>query len=95
MKLTLGLGTELQNLSVAQTVISAANSMEHILAWNYASQALNNSFFFDNLVGPLDLFITINVLILTSCRLKDLRHLAPHLPPSHTSTRSLHVSGTS
>lgn len=35
---------------MAQTIVSAANSQEHILAWNYASQALNNSFFFDNLL---------------------------------------------
>lgn len=45
------IGTELEDLSVVQTVISAASSMDHVLAFNYASQALNNSFFLDNLVS--------------------------------------------
>jgi hypothetical protein len=45
---TIPSGTELEDLSVAQTVISATK--QQILAFNYASQALNNSFFLDNLV---------------------------------------------
>ena len=40
-------------MSVAQTVISATK--QQILAFNYASQALNNSFFLDNLVRILAL----------------------------------------
>ncbi|PVF95873.1 hypothetical protein CPB86DRAFT_763182 [Serendipita vermifera] len=46
------LGSELAPLSVAQTVINTSNDQKEILAFNYASQALNNSFFFDNLSPP-------------------------------------------
>ena len=41
--------TELENLSVVQTVINAATNRQNILAFNYASEALNNSFFLSNL----------------------------------------------
>lgn len=41
---------ELKDKSVAQTVVSLGNDPKHVLAFNYASQALNNSFFFDNLL---------------------------------------------
>ncbi|KAG8961951.1 hypothetical protein FRC03_004815 [Tulasnella sp. 419] len=44
--------TELENQSVVQTVISLAGDRSQALAWNYASQALNNSFFLDNLAPP-------------------------------------------
>jgi superoxide dismutase, Fe-Mn family len=45
------LGTELENKTVAQTVISTAADRARTLAYNYASQALNNSFFLDSVVS--------------------------------------------
>ncbi|KAG9102508.1 hypothetical protein FRC06_001921 [Ceratobasidium sp. 370] len=44
--------TELQEQSVVQTVISTAAQKSNSLAFMYASQALNNSFFLDNLKPP-------------------------------------------
>ncbi|EOR04849.1 hypothetical protein E3P92_00164 [Wallemia ichthyophaga] len=41
--------TELENLSVVQTVINSATNRQNVLAFNYASEALNNSFFLSNL----------------------------------------------
>jgi hypothetical protein len=43
-------GTELANKSVVQTIIDTAPDRSKTLAFNYASQALNNSFFLDTLV---------------------------------------------
>lgn len=40
----------MEGQSVADTVISAASQEKHALAFNYASQALNNSFFLECLV---------------------------------------------
>jgi hypothetical protein len=48
---TLDLGTNLENMSVAQIVISTAPHESQTLAFNYASLALNNSFFLHHLVG--------------------------------------------
>ncbi|TEB35475.1 hypothetical protein FA13DRAFT_1728284 [Coprinellus micaceus] len=45
-------GTENQNKSVTQTVINTATARERTLAFNYASLALNNSFFLDNIKPP-------------------------------------------
>ncbi|KAF9782792.1 Manganese/iron superoxide dismutase [Thelephora terrestris] len=45
-------GTELANKSVVQTVIDTAPDRSKTLAFNYASQALNNSFFLDTLKPP-------------------------------------------
>ncbi|KAG8855666.1 hypothetical protein FRC20_000722, partial [Serendipita sp. 405] len=45
-------GTDLEGLSVAQTIVNTAPRTENTLVFNYASQALNNSFFFDNLLPP-------------------------------------------
>jgi len=39
-------------MSVAQIVISTAPHESHTLAFNYASLALNNSFFLHHLVSP-------------------------------------------
>lgn len=44
------LDTELENQSVMQTVLSTASDRSKALTFNYASQALNNSFFLDSLV---------------------------------------------
>ena len=44
------IGTELANKSVVQTIIDTAPDRSKMLAFNYASQALNNSFFLDTLV---------------------------------------------
>jgi superoxide dismutase, Fe-Mn family len=49
---SLSLGTEHENQSVAQTVISTSDDRGKTLAFNYASLALNNSFFLDHLVCP-------------------------------------------
>jgi hypothetical protein len=43
-------GTDLANKSVVQTIIDTAPDRSKTLAFNYASQALNNSFFLDTLV---------------------------------------------
>ena len=43
-------GTEEENKSVAQTVINTAADRSKTMAFNYASLALNNSFFLDMLV---------------------------------------------
>lgn len=42
----------MESKSVAQTIIDAAQSRRDILAYNYASEALNNSFFLECLVSP-------------------------------------------
>ena len=46
-------GTELANKSVVQTIIDTAPDRSKTLAFNYASQALNNSFFLDTLVRQM------------------------------------------
>lgn len=46
--------TEFATSSIVETVIGLAKQREKILAFNYASQALNNSFFLSTL-GPQDL----------------------------------------
>jgi len=48
-------GTEHENQSVAQTVISTSDDRSKTLAFNYASLALNNSFFLDHLKPPRQL----------------------------------------
>jgi len=45
-------GTELENKSVVQTVIEAARDPHKVLEFNYASEALNNSFFLESLKPP-------------------------------------------
>lgn len=45
-------GTNLENVSVAQIVISTAPHESQTLAYTYASLALNNSFFLHHLVSP-------------------------------------------
>ena len=42
--------TEFANQSIVQTILGTALSEEYTLAFNYASLALNNSYFLDNLV---------------------------------------------
>jgi Fe-Mn family superoxide dismutase len=42
-------GTKWENSSIVETVIGTARDPHEILAFNYASLALNNSFFFNNL----------------------------------------------
>jgi Fe-Mn family superoxide dismutase len=44
-------GTNLENMSVTQIVISTAPHEAQTLAFNYASLALNNSFFLHHLVS--------------------------------------------
>ena len=43
-------GTAQENTTVTQTVLDTATLKERTLAFNYASLALNNSFFLDQLV---------------------------------------------
>ena len=45
--------TELANKSVMQTIIDTAPDRSKTLAFNYASLALNNSFFLDTLVREM------------------------------------------
>jgi hypothetical protein len=56
-------GTNLENMSVAQIVVSTAPHESQTLAFNYASLALNNSFFLHHLVSqcpPRSSFIINN-----------------------------------
>lgn len=50
---SLALDTNMRGQSVAQTVISSAQDPEAIMTFNYASEALNNSFFLQGLVSIL------------------------------------------
>lgn len=43
-------GTVLEGKSIVQTVIEAAQDPNRVLEFNYASEALNNSFFLESLV---------------------------------------------
>ncbi|KAJ3878756.1 hypothetical protein F5051DRAFT_496341 [Lentinula edodes] len=45
-------GTEMSDMSVMQTIVSSATDRTRVLAFNYASLALNNHFFLDNLKPP-------------------------------------------
>lgn len=45
-------GTEQENSSLVDTIISAAEKPDRIMAFNYASQALNNAFFLSQLRSP-------------------------------------------
>ncbi|KAH9942997.1 Manganese/iron superoxide dismutase [Epithele typhae] len=45
-------GTEFENKSIVQTVVQAARDPSKVLEFNYASEALNNSFFLDSLKPP-------------------------------------------
>ena len=45
-------GTAHENKSVVQTIIDTATDRDATLAFNYASLALNNSFFMDYIVRP-------------------------------------------
>jgi Fe-Mn family superoxide dismutase len=49
-------GTAQEYKSVVQTVIETAPDRNKALAFNYASEALNNSFFLDFLVRWVSLF---------------------------------------
>ena len=49
-------GTRLEHESVFQTVISSAEDASLALTFNVASQALNNSYFLDNLVSDSVLY---------------------------------------
>ncbi|KDQ14754.1 hypothetical protein BOTBODRAFT_187754 [Botryobasidium botryosum FD-172 SS1] len=44
--------TDLENKSIVQTVLSTARDPAKVLTFNHACQALNNSFFLDNLKPP-------------------------------------------
>jgi Fe-Mn family superoxide dismutase len=54
-------GTPDQGSSVAQTVINTASDRTKALIFNYASEALNNSFFLDFLVRVL--ILTLHAVI--------------------------------
>ncbi|EJT97589.1 manganese and iron superoxide dismutase [Dacryopinax primogenitus] len=47
-------GTEYENKSVVDTVIGSAKKREDALIFNYASQAMNNSFFLDTLLPTVE-----------------------------------------
>ena len=70
-------GTSEADKSVAQTVINTSTVRSKTLAFNYASEALNNSFFLDMLVRQLYYYILPRELIRVT-----------HLPgPSSNPTR--------
>lgn len=66
-------GTENQNKSVTQTVINTATARERTLAFNYASLALNNSFFLDNIVGAVK-FVPVACVHFTNLKLNRNPH---------------------
>lgn len=81
-------GTDEATLSVAQTVINTASKREKALAFHYASEALNNSFFLDFLVCPPQIVICTHPL--TCWTFRNL----PHLPQLRTTKmRSRLISG--
>ncbi|KAI1793016.1 Manganese/iron superoxide dismutase [Ganoderma leucocontextum] len=45
-------GTSLENKTIVQTIIDSARDPDKVLEFNYASEALNNSFFLENLKPP-------------------------------------------
>ncbi|KAI0771542.1 Manganese/iron superoxide dismutase [Trametes elegans] len=45
-------GTALENKSIVQTVVEAARDPNKVLEFNYASEALNNSFFLESVKPP-------------------------------------------
>ncbi|PIL36673.1 hypothetical protein GSI_00362 [Ganoderma sinense ZZ0214-1] len=45
-------GTALENKTIVQTIIDSARDPDKVLEFNYASEALNNSFFLENLKPP-------------------------------------------
>ncbi|KAE9404512.1 hypothetical protein BT96DRAFT_813430 [Gymnopus androsaceus JB14] len=45
-------GTEMEGMSVVQTIVSSSPDRTRVLAFNYASLALNNHFFLDQLKPP-------------------------------------------
>ena len=57
------LGTSLENKSIVQTIIDSARDPDKVLEFNYASEALNNSFFLENLVRIPHAFSYIRWLI--------------------------------
>lgn len=54
---------ELENSSIVQTIIDTADDRQHTLAFNYASLALNNSYFLENLVSKRSLSFLHNFFI--------------------------------
>jgi len=46
-------GTDLEHKSIVQTVIEASAHPDQVLTFNYASEALNNSFFLRSLMPPV------------------------------------------
>lgn len=51
LNMELFIDTEQENKSVVQTVIDTAVDPNKVLAFSYASEALNNSFFLECMVG--------------------------------------------
>ena len=47
----MSVGTEQESKSVVQTVIDTAADPNKVLAFNYSSEALNNSFFLEGMVS--------------------------------------------
>ncbi|KAJ4472100.1 hypothetical protein J3R30DRAFT_3298684 [Lentinula aciculospora] len=45
-------GTDMEGMSVVQTIVSSSPDRSRVLAFNYASLALNNHFFLENLKPP-------------------------------------------
>lgn len=45
-------GSELENATLVHTILSTSTKPEDIMAFNYASQALNNAFFLAGIVSP-------------------------------------------
>ncbi|KAG5644936.1 hypothetical protein DXG03_007401 [Asterophora parasitica] len=81
-------GTPEENESVAQTVLNTAPHPERTLAFNYASLALNNSFFLDQLVRDDQR--------VTACQLTIFRTQKPPPAnaPNHQADISQHMANT-
>lgn len=80
-------GTNQTNKSVAQTVIDTASDRKRALAFHYASEALNNSFFLDFLVCIFccSLYTSLTVFV-------HRNHPRPH-QLQITKTKSHRISG--
>ncbi len=71
-------GTNLENKSIVQTIIDAARDPNKVLEFNYASEALNNSFFLESLVRSVPLLLCFS----SPSRLYEETHInLPCRPP--------------
>ena len=54
-------GTQYERMSLVKTVVELAADRNHALAWNMASDALNNAYFLSRLVSIIILSLSCNI----------------------------------